>query len=97
MKQNKSLLNTMLTPKELTPLQKLSTRINALMFAFLGGWAGYCGYDVYLYFQDPDIYLSQSAPWYTNILLYSGVTAGVVVLCLVAKFAIKRLDQNGNR
>ncbi len=74
-------------------LQKLSQRINALLFAFLGGWAGYCGYDVYLYLQDPDVYLSQSAPWYTNIVLYSGVTAGVVVLCLVAKFAIKHLDQ----
>ncbi len=75
-------------------LQKLSQRINALMVAFLGGWAGYCGYDVYLYWQNPDAYLSQSTPWYTNIILYSAVTVSVVALCLVAKVVIKRLDQN---
>lgn len=72
------------------PLQKLIQRLNLLIVAFIGGWVLYCGYDIYLYLKSPDPYLTQSAPWYTDILLYSGVMVVIVGIAIALKLAIRK-------
>ena len=37
-----------------------------------------------------DLYSETSAPWYSSILLYAGISAAVIVICIAVKYFIKK-------
>lgn len=51
-----------------------------LICATAGLFSGYALYEILFYRNHPEIYAMNSAPWYTNILVYG---AAALVICLV--------------
>lgn len=70
--------------------KRLNRLINIFCGCLIGCFMGYAGY-VYLdYKKRPLIYLVQSAPWYTGILLYGAMLAVILVVCVAVKIFIRR-------
>ncbi len=75
--------------KNTSPLQKLNTRLNWVIGAFIGCCIGYCGYEYYQYITYPTRYAAYSAPWYTSCLIYGGISAVVVAVAVLLKLIIR--------
>ena len=59
------------------------------MWAFIGAslWRG--GYVAWNFKTHPELYVVQSAPWYTGILLDGAFTLVALLICIVIKALIK--------
>ncbi len=79
-----------------SPLQQLSKRLNYVIGGFTGCCIGYCGYAYYAYQMDPAQYAGYSAPWYTNSLIYCGVSAVAVGVALLLKWGIRVYTKQKN-
>lgn len=70
--------------------KKINQIINIIMAAFVGVFIGH-GIFLYLdYKNHSDLYMIQSAPWYTGILVYGIGTFEVLVICIGIKIVLKR-------
>lgn len=70
--------------------KKINQVINTIMAACVGVFIGH-GISLYLdYKNHPDLYVIQSAPWYTGILVYGIGTLAVLVICVGIKIVLKR-------
>lgn len=70
--------------------KKINQVINTIMAACVGVFIGH-GISLYLdYKNHPDLYMIQSAPWYTGILVYGMGTLAVLVICIGIKIVLKR-------
>lgn len=70
--------------------KKINQVINTIMAACVGVFIGH-GISLYLdYKNHPDLYMVQSAPWYTGILVYGIGTLAVLVICIGIKIILKR-------
>lgn len=70
--------------------KKINQVINTIMAAFVGVFIGH-GISLYLdYKNHPDLYVIQSAPWYTGILVYGIGTFAVLIICIGIKIILKR-------
>ncbi len=72
-------------------MKKLNTLLNIIMGAFVSVFIGYGIYVVWNYKTDPELYVMQSAPWYTSILLYGAFILTVLLACAVIKVIIKHI------
>lgn len=70
--------------------KKINQAINIIMAAFVGVFIGH-GIFLYLdYKNHPDLYMIQSAPWYTGILVYGIGTLAVLAICIGIKIVLNR-------
>ncbi len=58
---------------------------NLAISFFVGLFGGYAITEVRHFILSPDQYISQSAPWYSSILLYGAITLGVVFIMFLLK------------
>ena len=63
--------------------------INTVMGAFVGVFIGHSAYVIWNCKKQPELYVMQSAPWYTSILVYGGFTLVVLVIGIWIKFILK--------
>ena len=69
--------------------KKINQAINIIMAAFIGVFIGH-GIFLYLdYKNHSDLYMIQSAPWYTGILVYGIGTLAVLAICIGIKIVLK--------
>ena len=70
-------------------LKRFNNILNVVMGIAIVGMIGYAIYVYWEYRKYPDVYAVQSAPWYTNIVVY-GVVANIVLLATIGLKCIIR-------
>ena len=71
-------------------LRKLNCFLNIVIGSFIGIFIGYGIYKFWHFKTYPNLYVMQSAPWYTELLWDGAIVAVVVVVCIVLKLVIWR-------
>ena len=71
-------------------LRKLNCFLNIVIGSFIGVFIGFGIYKFWNFKTYPNLYVMQSAPWYTELLLYGALVAVVVVVCIILKLIIWR-------
>ena len=71
-------------------LRKLNCFLNIVIGSFIGVFIGFGIYKFWHFKTYPNLYVMQSAPWYTELLLDGAMVAVVVVVCIVLKLVIWR-------
>ena len=66
-------------------LRKLNCFLNIVIGSFIGIFIGAGIYKFWHFKTYPNLYAMQSAPWYTELLLYGSMVAVVVVVCVILK------------
>ncbi|MBD9162488.1 MAG: hypothetical protein EGP80_00725 [Blautia wexlerae] len=69
-------------------LRKLNCLLNIVIGSFIGGFIGFEIYKSWHFKTYPNLYVMQSAPWYTELLLDGGLVTAVVVVCIILKLII---------
>ena len=70
-------------------MKRLTTFLNTIMGACIGVFIGHNVYITYGFKKYPELYVMQSAPWYSSILVYGTFTLAVLLICVVIKAIIK--------
>lgn len=65
-------------------MEKLYRILKIFLWCAIGIFVGQSIYQCYDYYARPGLYASNSAPWYTSILLSGVVTLIIVLLMLLA-------------
>lgn len=68
--------------------KKIQQILNIIMGSFIGIFIGSGLYRYWHYRKYPDLYVMQSAPWYTGILLHELLTLVLLAVCLIIKAAL---------
>lgn len=71
-------------------LRKLNSFLNIVIGSFIGVFIGFGIYKFWHFKTHPNLYAMQSAPWYTELLLYGALVAVLVVVCIILKLIIGR-------
>ena len=71
-------------------MKRLNMILNTIMGASAGVLIGHGIYVVRDFKTHPELYIIQSAPWYTSILMYGAFTLVVLLVCIVIKAIVKR-------
>lgn len=72
--------------------KKIYRILNMIMGSFTGVFLG-SGLYRYWHFQAyPDVYVMQSAPWYTGILIQGALTLMVLTVCLIIKTILIKMQ-----
>ena len=71
-------------------LRKLNCFLNIVIGSFIGVFIGFGIYKFWHFKTYPNLYVMQSAPWYTELLLDGALVAVVVVVCIILKLIIWR-------
>lgn len=71
-------------------LKRISQLLNIIMGTFCGVFIGYGIYVYWHYRKYPGLYQTNSAPWYTGILLYGAILLIVLAVCLVLKWIVRK-------
>lgn len=71
-------------------MKKLRNLLKIAIWCLIGVFLGSTIYTVLDYKARPGLYAFYSAPWYTGILLGSGVTAALVLVLLVILVILRR-------
>ena len=71
-------------------LRKLNCFLNIVIGSFIGVFIGFGIYEFWHFKTYPNLYVMQSAPWYTELLLDGALVAVVVVVCIILKLIIWR-------
>ena len=69
-------------------LRKLNCFLNIVIGSFIGVFIGYGIYKFWHFKTYPNLYVMQSAPWYTELLLDGALVAVLVVVCIILKLII---------
>ena len=64
--------------------------LNIIIGASVGVFIGHGIYVFWDYKTHPVLYVAQSAPWYTSILVYGIATAVVLVIAIIIKLIIRK-------
>ena len=67
---------------------KINNFLNCLIGAFIGVFLARSVYTYWDYKTHPELYAMSSAPWYTTILLFGVVSAGIILAAFIVKFMI---------
>lgn len=71
-------------------LKRIDKILNILSGSLIGVFIGH-GIYVYRDYQTHyDLYVIQSAPWYTSILLYGMVTITFLIVAIIVKLVIRK-------
>ena len=77
---------------------KKSIILNIFIAVFIGVFIGHGVYTVWDFKTHPELYVVQSAPWYTSILIYGVFTIILLLICIVIKVIINhKYKQRNNR
>ena len=71
-------------------LRKLNCFLNIVIGSFIGVFIGFGIYKFWHFKTYSNLYVMQSAPWYTELLLDGAMVAVGVVVCIVLKLVIWR-------
>ena len=74
--------------------QKLSRILNVIICLAAAAFACSALYSLWHYTTHPELYMVQSAPWYTNIFINGIFTASIVIFALIIKLIIKKSAKN---
>lgn len=67
--------------------------IRAVIIASIVILIGSCIYQYTDYKQHPEIYMLNSAPWYTGLLIQGAFTLLIIIVCAIALLIIGRKKQ----
>ena len=67
--------------------------IRAVIIASIVILIGSCIYQYTYYKQHPEIYMLNSAPWYTGLLIQGAFTLLIIIVCAIALLIIGRKKQ----
>jgi len=70
--------------------KRLPQILNTVMGASFGTWLGHTIWLWRDHAAHPGLYALQSAPWYTGILVWGAMAAGVILVCLLLKWILAR-------
>lgn len=70
-------------------MKRLNQMVNSFIGSTLGVFVGHCIWRCLDYRRHPDMYVPQSAPWYTSILMYGAFAFVVLFICFVIKAVIR--------
>lgn len=73
-------------------MKKANQIINSIMGAFIGVFIGHSIYVIWNYKTHPELYAMQSAPWYTNILVYGMFALVIIAVGILLKMIMKRFS-----
>ena len=68
--------------------QKIQLILNIIMGSFIGVFIGSGLYRYWHFRKYPDLYIMQSAPWYTGILVQGLFTLVLLAVCLIIKVVL---------
>ncbi len=71
-------------------MKRLNQILNVVMGAFIGIFIGQSIYKIWHYNKYADMYLTQSAPWYTSILVSGAFTIAVILIVAIVKLIIRK-------
>lgn len=71
-------------------LNKMNHGLTLLMASSIGVFIGHSLYTYWDYLKYPELYALQSAPWYTEIIIYGFLLVITLVIILILKVIIKR-------
>lgn len=71
-------------------MKKINSILNIIIGSFIGVFIGHGIYVFWDYKTHPDLYVMQSAPWYTSILVYGIFTIVVLIVAILTKLIIRR-------
>lgn len=71
-------------------MKKLYNILKIVLLCFIGVFIGSSIYQYHDYKTHPDIYVSQSAPWYVSIEIRGILTAIIVMAILITMLIIKK-------
>lgn len=87
---NSYLINRNLERGGTAMLRKLNCFLNIVIGSFIGVFIGFGIYKFWHFKTYPNLYVMQSAPWYTELLLDGALVAVVVVVCIILKLIIRK-------
>ena len=68
--------------------QKIQRILNIIIGSFIGVFIGSGLYRYWHFRKYPDLYIMQSAPWYTSILVQGLFTLVLLAVCLIIKVVL---------
>lgn len=71
-------------------MKKHNNILNIVIGLFVGVFIGYGIYMICDYKAHPGLYDMQSAPWYTNILVYGIFTIVILLIAIIIKLIIRK-------
>lgn len=69
-------------------MKKINIIINIFIAVLIGVFIGHGVYTVWDFKTHPELYVVQSAPWYTSILIYGVFTIILLLICIVIKVIV---------
>lgn len=77
-------------------MKKINIILNIFIAVFIGVFIGHGVYTVWEFKTHPELYVVQSAPWYTSILIYGVFTIILLLICIVIKVIINHKSKQRN-
>ena len=71
--------------------ERIRQLLNIVMGSALGVFVGRTAYTCWDYAARPQLYATQSAPWYTGVLVQGAATAAVVLVVLSVKAILHKI------
>lgn len=71
-------------------LKRLNYILNIIIGSFIGVFVGHAIYVILDYKVQPDLYMMQSAPWYTSIFVHGACTVAIVIVSIIIKIIIRK-------
>ena len=68
--------------------KKINQILNIIMCSFIGVFIGSGLYKYWDFQKYPDLYVIQSAPWYTSILINGLLTLVLLAVCMIVKVTL---------
>lgn len=78
-------------------MKRFNQILNVIMGAFIGVFIGQSIYKIWHYKTYTEMYLSQSAHWYTSILVNCAFTIVVVLIIAIIKLVIKKIAKGAEK
>ena len=75
-------------------LKRWNIILNYVIGSFISVFIGYSIYKYFDYINHPDLYVAQSAPWYTSIQIQGLATSVIIFIAIILKLLIKRKMRN---
>ena len=75
-------------------LRKLNCFLNIVIGSSIGVFIGFGIYKFWHFKTYPNLYAIQSAPWYTELLLDGALVAVVMVVCIILKLIIRKIQSH---
>ena len=74
-------------------IKRINQILTIIMCSAIGVFIGHGAYKCWHYGKYPELYVMQSAPWYTGILLNGVFVLIVLTVCLILKTILKAIEK----